>query len=225
MKITIITVCKNAADTILHTIESVKAQTYKDIEHIFIDGLSTDGTLELLQGQNYISEIDGGIYQAMNKGIRRASGDYILFLNANDKLYDPDTIKNAVNFLKNYPTNLLIGKIITDKGKVVSVDKLSKSYLCTHSIPHQGVFFKTELFSKFGLYSKKYQIVSDYEWFLNYFIKNHRDAVLFGGIISVFDTTGLSSTNLELQKAERKALKKEYFTPWERFIFAVAKIM
>lgn len=225
MKITIITVCKNARDTIPKTIESVKTQTYQDIEHIFIDGLSTDGTVELLQGENYISEFDDGIYQAMNKGIRKSTGDYILFLNANDKLLGPEVIKNVVDFLEKNPTDLLIGKVITDKGKVISVKKVNKSYLCTHSIPHQGVFFKRELFNRFGLYSKEYKIASDYEWFLNYFLNNKSQYLLFDGIISEFDTTGISSLNLKLQKYERKSIKSKYFTPWERLRFAVEKLV
>src|ERR1700733_2398323 len=100
MKITIITVCYNACHCIEKTIKSVINQTYPNIEYIIIDGASTDGTLEVINKyknhvQKLISEKDNGIYDAMNKGVRHCSGEIIYFLNADDRLYSPDTVKDV----------------------------------------------------------------------------------------------------------------------------------
>lgn len=111
MRLSIITVCRNAANTILPTLESVRSQTYADLEHVIVDGASTDETLHLCQEVGHksmviVSEPDKGIYDAMNKGIRRATGDYMLFLNAGDSLPSPDTIENVMALCRTEQTRV-----------------------------------------------------------------------------------------------------------------------
>src|SRR3989338_780018 len=122
MKVTIITVCKNAQDTIEETIKSVASQDYKDIEYLIIDGKSTDETLKIINKyknkiDNIISEPDKGIYYAMNKGIKRSTGDLVYFLNSGDLFFDKNTVLNVVKlFDKNkipaYHANLVIAKYL-----------------------------------------------------------------------------------------------------------------
>src|SRR3954463_4204423 len=104
MKISIITVCYNAKAVIEGCLESVAGQTYQDIEHAVIDGLSGDGTLDTVRRFPHVatllSERDGGLYDAMNKGLRRVSGDYVLFLNADDRFPTPATVADAVAALE-----------------------------------------------------------------------------------------------------------------------------
>jgi len=167
-KFSVITVCRNAAGTIEETIRSVAAQTYKNKEFIVIDGASTDGTLEILSHHKseidvLVSEPDKGIYDAMNKGILRATGDYLIFINADDSLYAPETLEKIAAL--NPTADLILGKqvnVFAGREEVVArggVDVYRLVYL--GAIFHQATFFKKTLFEKFGLYDTAYKIAAD----------------------------------------------------------------
>ena len=189
MKISIITVVFNNAETITDCIRSVLSQTYKNVEFIVIDGGSTDGTqlkIETFKDElgYYISEKDSGIFDAYNKGIRKATGDVIGILNSDDFFYEPDTIEKIVDAFEDSKADLVYGNGMfvsqnnTDKIKRIYSSKLfKKSYLNYGWIPlHPTIYVKKELYEQYGLYSLNYTIASDYDislrWFKNDNSKN-----------------------------------------------------
>ena len=182
MKISIITVCYNSSATIEETLQSVQSQTYQDIEYIIIDGNSKDSTFEIVNQYKdivsiLVSESEKGLYDAMNKGVQLATGDYIGILNSDDTFYEPDTIEKVVNFLKENPVDACIGDIVQHKsGKIIrkyssknwKPEKLKIGFMP----PHPSIFFKKSLFNKFGVYTLGYKIAADYELIIRFFLKN-----------------------------------------------------
>ncbi|MHC4417479.1 MAG: glycosyltransferase family 2 protein [Planctomycetota bacterium] len=181
MKISIITVCFNSADTIEDTIRSVLGQDYKDIEYIIIDGGSTDGTLDILkkycdQIHKYISEPDNGLYDAMNKGIKLATGDIVSFLNAGD-FYAVETaiLQIATSFQKNdcevvyadleYVAENNSGKTVRRwKSQPYRDGLFEKGW---HP-PHPTFFAQKSAFDKYGAFDLSYNIGADYELMLRF---------------------------------------------------------
>lgn len=177
MKISIITVCFNSEETIRDTIESVLAQTYPDIEYIIVDGESNDNTLSIIQEyqsqiSKVVSEPDKGIYDAMNKGISLATGDFVGILNSDDVFFDQDTIGNLVGFLRDNP------ELDGSYGDLVYVqkdnlDKTSRYYTSRNFrpwqirfgliFPHPTMYVKPELFKKLGYYRLDYRVAADFE--------------------------------------------------------------
>ena len=220
MKVTIITVCYNSANTIEKTILSVRNQTYKNIEYIIVDGNSKDTTLSIIKKHeniisNWISEPDKGLYDAMNKGIDMATGDLIGILNSDDVFNSESVIEEIVDFHKRYDIDASVGNIVQHKenGKIIRL--YSSKYWNPERLkigfmpPHPSIFFKKELFDKFGNYDLGFKIGADYELITRFFLKNKiswkysgitTTAMLVGGLSS----SGSSSYNLitkEIQKA------------------------
>ena len=220
MKISIITVVYNNEATIKKAIESVLNQTYSNIEYIIIDGKSTDNTVSIIEGYGgrifkWISEPDNGLYEAMNKGIAMATGDIVGILNSDDTFNSKTVIEEIANFhrLNNIETS--VGNIIQHKenGKIVRLysskywkpEKLKIGFMP----PHPSIFFKRQLFDKFGIYDLGFKIGADYELITRFFLKNKiiwkysgitTTAMLVGGLSS----SGSSSYKLitkEIQKA------------------------
>ncbi len=177
MKITIITVAYNAANTVADTLDSVASQTYGDIEHILVDGASTDATLNVVkdhdtQPDQLISEPDQGIYDAMNKGISRASGDVIGFLNADDVYWDETVIARVVEAMHTDGLDALFGDVLffgDDKLK-----KPKRRYRSNHFNPdriswgwmpaHPTLFLRQSVYERVGLFKIDYTIAGDYEF-------------------------------------------------------------
>ena len=179
-KISVITVCRNSANSIEDTITSVLSQTYKDIEYIIIDGASADGTLDIINKykasiSKVVSEKDSGHIYAMNKGIRLATGDVIHILNSDDSFYDADVVSDiADEFKKNPHIDLFYGKAkYIDLPEYFSPPKnfeiKSKKDFINNKICHQTVFVKKEVFNKTGLLETKYKVGADYNWLLTVF--------------------------------------------------------
>ena len=205
MKITIITVTYNSDKTIERTINSVINQTYKDIEYIIIDGKSNDKTIDIIKKSQkkisyWISEKDTGIYNAMNKGIRKSSGDYIEFLNADDFFVDENTISNVVINIKNnnYPD------ILSAPVWGVNLDglqKLREGFLKynTNSIksgimlPHQGLFYRRNILLEYQ-FNEKYRIVADFEQ-LYRCVNDNRIIVGIDMPVVFYSLDGMSSKN------------------------------
>ncbi len=181
MKISIITVCKNSEAYIERSIKSVISQSYKEIEYIIIDGNSQDKTKEIITKYadhitHFISESDNGIYDAMNKGIKVATGAFINFLNSDDYLYDCNVIQDVVDFISSHPDcDFVYGDThIRPDPKISSQSSIFKPPLPLE-IPQamiygnffvQGaVFSKHELFDRLGLFAENYKISADFEWF------------------------------------------------------------
>jgi len=233
MKVSIITACYNAEKTIEDTIRSVAAQTYGDIEYIIIDGASQDKTLEIIEKYKdkisvLISEPDKGVYNAMNKGIKAATGDLIFFLNADDVLINELVVEQFAEFAKTNNAGLLLGNIILlDKydGRVYHEKQflIDNVQLIKSTVFHPATFFKREVFEKYGLYNENLKITADYEWYLNYFVKNNGDYAYFDKPVSIFSMSGLSSDFEygQIHKEERKKIQKKYFTQNQLKIFEV----
>jgi glycosyltransferase involved in cell wall biosynthesis len=177
LKITIITVCYNAAETIGNALRSVKEQSYPNIEHIFVDGASTDGTqaiisLGMRQQDKLISEPDTGVYNAMNKGISAASGDIIGFLNADDYYANNNVVENIiVAFSKEPNINAIFGDIAF--FHLENPKKLYRHYNSWIFRPwmlrwgwmpaHPGMFITQSVYKQLGGYKEDYKIAGDYE--------------------------------------------------------------
>ena len=231
MFLTIITINYNNASGLKKTIESVLCQTSKDFEFIIIDGASTDGSVEIIQTfklsnfqtLNYLSEPDSGIYNAMNKGIRKANGKYIQFLNSGDWLVDEFVVENMLHELNAYNTQLndkseetdiLIGRKISvrEDGKMRTEQNSPYVGLVTFygsTLQHTSAYINRSLFDKYGLYDENLKIVSDWKWYLIVAGLN-KAKVMFTEInVSYFDTNGISSTNLKLDNEERRKVLEE----------------
>tara|TARA_A100001388_G_C28750954_1_gene492175 strand:- start:437 stop:1198 length:762 start_codon:yes stop_codon:yes gene_type:complete len=174
IKVSVITVCYNSSLTILDTIRSVNNQTYKNIEHIFIDGLSSDDTIKIIQNNSkvdkvLVSEKDKGLYDAMNKGVEISKGDYILFLNSDDIFYKNYTVEKIVSCLSKNHIDVLYGDIIflnrkkKLKRKWVSGDINSRKNWGWHP-PHPGLTIKRNIFKEIGNFNIKFDLSADYDF-------------------------------------------------------------
>jgi glycosyltransferase involved in cell wall biosynthesis len=199
MKISIVTINKNNANGLLKTVESVCMQTYADIQYIVIDGASTDQSLKVIEPfQNQISymvsELDSGIYEAMNKGLQHADGNYVLFLNSGDVLCDNAVIANAASYLSGY--DLIYGNmILSNKRDVIrkQPDKLSLRHLLRDTIWHPTTFYRTVLIKECQGYNTKLKIAADYDLLLRLVFINHAAIRHIDLAVAVFDVSGLSS--------------------------------
>lgn len=177
--LSIITVCFNAEKTIESTIQSVVTQTFPDIEYIIIDGASGDETLGRINKYKnriakIISEKDNGLYDAMNKGLRYATGDYVLFLNADDALYSSETIEEVFNCCENADVYYGEAMIVDDKGKALGLRSVKTphqvpEYLTWKSlrwgmvISHQAFIIRRSLALPYDL---QYRICADIDWMI-----------------------------------------------------------
>ena len=177
MKVSIITVCYNAAETIESTIESVSGQNYPDVEHIVVDGCSTDGTLDVVSSHRgkidkFISEPDEGIYDAMNKGLELASGEIIGLLNADDIYADETVIKRAVEMMRDKDLDALYADVeFFSKGDVYRpVRRYSSANFSPANIAkgamlaHPTLFLRREVYQRFGKFRTDYRISGDFEF-------------------------------------------------------------
>jgi|SaaInlLV_10m_DNA_2_1039722.scaffolds.fasta_scaffold01043_5 glycosyltransferase involved in cell wall biosynthesis len=171
MKISVITVSFNSERTIERTIKSVIEQTHKEIEYIIVDGGSTDNTLDIVDKYKeniniLISEKDNGIYDAMNKGIKLATGEILHFLNSDDYYINSSSLEKVLNEF-----NIDIGIVITPVNMVDVNGKLLYKFSSNISnpfkcIPHQGFFYKKKLHDTYGMYSLFLKYASDYNFYL-----------------------------------------------------------
>lgn len=186
MKISIITVVYNNHKTIQTAIDSVLGQDYDDIEYMIIDGQSTDGTMDVIRRygkaiSQVISEPDQGIYDAMNKGIARCTGDVIGILNSDDVYADPNVLKEVMQvFAQDPELDMLYGDLVyvknNDLNQVVR-RWTSKSYYPTffedgHVPPHPSLFVKREVYQQVGLFNLDMRLAADYELMLRVFKLN-----------------------------------------------------
>lgn len=176
MKLSIITINLNNREGLQRTIDSVVCQTFRDFEWIVIDGGSTDGSRELIEQYAdhfayWVSEPDKGIYNAMNKGIKVAKGEYLLFLNSGDCLYQQNVLQQV--FTHSFSEDI----VYCDDGgtdgvvkKGGSPDKITLEFLYTYTICHQTIFHKSSLFRD-NLYDENYKIVADWKFLYEQLIK------------------------------------------------------
>lgn len=218
MKLSVITINRNNADGLRKTIESVVNQNFTDFEYIVIDGASTDGSVEVIKEYadritNWVSEPDKGIYNAMNKGILKAKGEYLLFLNSGDWLVDNGIFKVVVSELNKdiVYANLII--TTSDSHFIVRYpEKLSFLYFVTGSLAHPASFIKRTLFEN-SLYNENYKISSDWEFFMLAVCKYNCSYKYLNQEISYFDSSGISSDILSekmIQDEHKNSLSENF---------------
>jgi glycosyltransferase involved in cell wall biosynthesis len=164
----------------------------------------------------WVSEADKGIYNAMNKGIKLANGEYLLFLNSGDWLADENVVMDFCN--SNFTEDIISGNIMLwDNGvsilrEAIKKEKLGFEHLYDNQIPHPATFIKKNLFAKYGLYNEKFKIVSDWEFFLNCLVINNCQYNNFERLISYFDMNGVSSQQeyVFLQEKEKENVLQSY---------------
>ena len=223
MKISIITVCYNSEETILSTLNSVISQTYKNIEHIIVDGGSIDRTLDILKNYNFhnkivISEPDKGIYDAMNKGINIATGEIISILNSDDIYQSPNIISEVIDEITKSPEKeIFLGDVVFFKqsnfSKILrhySAKNFNREMLLSGIMPpHPASFIKKKTYLENGLYKSSLSIAADFEMFLRLlYIKNKKFKYL-DKIIVRMRSGGKSGKNF-----------KTYFTSTKEIVFA-----
>lgn len=222
MKISIITINYNNLAGLENTITSVQSQSARNFEHLIIDGNSTDGSKELIERtrDNYsywISESDHGIYDAMNKGIQNATGDYLLFLNSGDTLLNDRILENVFpHLISNY--DLVYGDlyiVATDRPSFkYSYPKfLDFTFFKQTSLGHPSTFIKKELFDLYGLYRTDLKIVSDWAFFLKLICKENVSYKKIDLTISHFYEGGISTAaaTIGLKNTEIKSVLLEHF--------------
>ncbi|MFZ0390301.1 MAG: glycosyltransferase family 2 protein [Calditrichia bacterium] len=226
MKITIVTVCFNSENTIENTIRSVVSQSYSDIEYIIVDGLSTDNTLQIVNRYSdsvsrLISERDSGIYEAMNKGVEHATGDFILFLNADDRLIYEKTIENFVKRIEpdnESESDVRVGNVIIfdpdkNKGHVWKSKNISPFSVFRGSVPHPATFYRRDSFTKNGLFDESFKIAGDYEWLIRAVMKTKLTFTKMDILTAIFFKGGISTRqNYKdiLSQEKQRAIRMHY---------------
>ncbi|NOY46616.1 MAG: glycosyltransferase [Chlorobi bacterium] len=219
-KISIITVTFNCKEYLERTINSLKDQSFRDFEHIVIDGGSTDGTVDIMKKYldriaYWVSEPDNGIYDAMNKGLKAARGDYVIFLNAGDTFYENTTLEK-IPFEQHPDAGVFYGEtmIINENGKKLGLrrKKLPHNLTWKHFkhgmvVCHQSVLVKRAIAP---MYNTGYRLSADIEWVL-ISLKNSKKNVFTNSIISEFMEGGASIQNHKESLAERFTIMKTYF--------------
>jgi glycosyltransferase involved in cell wall biosynthesis len=237
IKISIITVTYNSIKTLKETLNSVKYQTYPNIEHIIIDGASTDGSFELCKLYPHISylvsEKDSGMYDALNKGIRVATGDVIGLLNSDDTFTNNKIIEQiAIEFYNNSGIDAIIGDVnFVSKNKVIrhysSSGWTPSKFKFGIMPPHPSFYCKKELFIKYDLYNTNFKIAGDFELLLRYFLINkinfkYLPILMVDMKIGGLSTSGIRSNiviNKEIVKAfNLNSIKTNYFYLLYRYI-------
>ena len=247
MKVTIITVVLNREKTIEDTIVSVLGQTYKEIEYIVIDGKSSDDTMAVVHRYSeHISQIvcakDGGIYDALNKGIALATGDVIGFLHSDDFYIDKHVIADVVNCMQKTGKELLFADLLyidnDNKDKILrhysaknfTVDKLRYGLMP----PHPTLFVNKSLYEKVGLYSTEYRIAGDFDMFIRLLLKHKASFVYLGRPLVKMRVGGASTgglrqkinNNLEQLKSLRQnELKANHFTLLRKYPHKVKEVI
>ncbi len=232
MKISVITVCRNAENLIGKTLESVFNQTYKNYESIVIDGASDDETVQIIEKFRdkiayFVSESDTGIFNAMNKGIKAATGDILYFLNAGDTVYDENVFANIIEEFNKYPqAELIFGDLYfrtslitypedlyTESGRICKFNRYLFNLSLYHMpIPHQASFFKKELFIRYGGYREDIKFSGDYEFYLRILLKERIAFKYINRVVANYLLGGVGSLkiNQDTRHKERELIFKDY---------------
>lgn len=213
MKLSIITVNYNDAKGLDRTITSVISQTYHNFEFIVIDGGSTDGSIDVIKKYErnidyWVSEPDGGIYQAMNKGLRQAKGEYVNFMNSGDSFHAPNVLE--LIFSLDTDADIITGTHLGSPHPNIGKDGITLYTLCTGAVDHQASFIKRSIALRHP-YDENYKIVSDWKFFIEALIIDNCSFFYTETIVVDVDMTGISNTSLELNRRERETVLRELF--------------
>ena len=222
MKLSIITISYNNAADLEQTIKSVLEQTWTAFEYIIIDGGSTDGSVELIEKYQrrlayWVSESDRGIYHAMNKGVKKANGDYLLMLNAGDFLCDKEVLQR-VFATDTHEEDLLLGDVHrTANGKIFQdshyAAPLTFSFFRKTSISHQGTFIKRTLHETVGMYDESLRFSSDWKFFILAICKHNVSYKNLPFFVATCDCGGLTwnPKHFPAIRREMNQVQQQYF--------------
>ena len=217
--VSIITVTFNAAEHIELTLKSINFQTYTDYELVIVDGVSCDNTLDLIKKYSnsfskltIVSEVDEGIYDAMNKGIKLASGEFIVFMNAGDTFYDRDVLNSMVNACEPgcvvFGSTMISGLIDNPVEIVASVATLDdfffRSPLC-----HQSILFPRVAFAALGGFDITFKVAADTEWIVR-FLKEGGEFIRIETVICTYLADGFSSRSLYAEANDHKRIAERH---------------
>ena len=251
MKLSIITINYNNAEGLRKTLASVAVQTYSNIEHVIVDAASTDGSVEIIKEYAGISKHtvfwsskrDKGIYDGMNDGIKKATGDYIQILNSGDILAAPNVTERMVKQLLALNSSLLAenrvsifyGNMLKSyDGKKVIRDNCggqdapeSFLYFYKGTLNHDCAYIHRDLFDKYGLYNEEMKICADWEWYVKAIVLGGEKTVYTNIDVTIFDMNGVSESggkNRDLIKQERrgyleKILPKSVLHDYDQYAF------
>jgi glycosyltransferase involved in cell wall biosynthesis len=217
MKLSIITINLNNAEGLNKTLKSIDCQTFTDYEQIIIDGGSSDDSVKIInhfsqiikQHFIWVSEPDNGIYNAQNKGIKRASGEYCLFLNSGDYLVN-ETVLEQVFTIEPIADVIYGNLVVLFNKKIIGIskgkEKITFLDIYSSTIKHQAAFIKKELFEKYGLFDETLRIAADWKFFLKT-VGFHDVYLQYIDVnIACFDNNGISNNNPELCKVESQKI-------------------
>jgi glycosyltransferase len=210
MKVSIITATYNSSQTIQDTLISLEQQTYDDIEYIIVDGASKDNTLEVIQHHcsrvsKIISEPDKGIYDALNKGIKAATGDIVGFLHSDDLFAYPEAVADLVSTMKKHQSQAVYADLEyvskENTSQVIrrwisgdySKDKLKRGWMP----PHPTFYMKRELYDKYGVFDLSFSISADYDSLLRYLWSNNVTLAYLPKVLTKMRVGGASNRNLK----------------------------
>lgn len=218
MKLSIITVCFNADNTIEKTIKSILEQTFTEFEWVVVDGKSTDTTNEIIKKYlpeferkgvkvNYCSENDKGIYDAMNKGAQRATGEYLTYMNADDLYYKNDSIERVITILENTSADIVYGDCCFIKSTEQYIEKAKDIETITYHLPFcpQAAFVKSELQRQLQ-FDTQFRISADYDFFLRAYLQEKKFQRI-DQVVAYFTFGGASNENLIKTYKEDVAVK------------------
>ncbi len=218
MKFSIITVCRNSERVLHKAMESLSAQHYKDYEWVVIDGASTDGTLKIVQSFSsapllVVSEPDHGIYDAMNKGVAKARGDYVFFLNSDDALYDEKVLQDVSDWLDRNPAvDLVYGSVVNvraDGDWLRDFGHVDKYNIIEDGICHQAIFARRLLFTDVGLFDPRFKLNADYDWIIRVF-RSGGCCTYINRRLAFFSDGGAHSLDRSYLAKERESVRRQY---------------
>ena len=232
--LSIITINYNDAIGLEKTISSVVDQTYKEFEYLIIDGSSTDSSLKVIEKyidniQYWVSERDSGIYNAMNKGIKAATGKFLLFLNSGDVLSNSKALQEFV-LNSDFDGDVIYGDYKFENGEKIFPDQLTPLFFIRTSLPHQSTFFNKKVFDEMGLYDEKYRISADRAFYIKCFLSNK---FIFKHItyhLCIFDLSGVSndSSFVKRKELEDEVIFKEnygiFYEDYKNFILQQSQL-
>jgi glycosyltransferase involved in cell wall biosynthesis len=231
-KLSVITVTYNAEHTLERTLKSVRKQTYPAIEHIIVDGNSNDGTVALIhryenERLKWISEPDKGLYDAMNKGIKMATGDYLCFLNAGDTFYDTDTVQKIfASSDEGHSPDILYGEtaIVDDNGRFLHMRRLQapknltwKSFKHGMVVCHQAFIVKRELVEPYDL---SYRFSADFDWCIR-MMKKAKNIYNTDLILVNYLNTGMTTANRKASLRERYRIMEKHYGKVSTFLYHI----
>jgi glycosyltransferase involved in cell wall biosynthesis len=247
LKISVITVAWNAAATIGDTLRSVAAQTGVDVEHIIIDGGSLDASAEIVadhagSGAIFISEPDKGLYDAMNKGVARATGDVVGFLNADDFFCRTDALALIAAAMHGSKADAVSGSVAIVRAS--DMNKLVRAYSSTsfapwmlrfgHMPPHPGFYVRRSVFETVGSFDPAITIGADFDWMLRFFRREHLVVTAIPQTLVTFRDGGLSNDGFSsrrrinaqaLASLRRNRILSSILLVWSKYLLKAIQLV